>query len=95
MARYETKYIENGAKVTGYELLAIAICKAAADDYERELRLSDKQGEKTKGAEAIERFFLGDWGEMLSFGKGELILELLREKHAKKTYRKRNASRKK
>ena len=94
MARYETKYLENGVKVSGYELLAIAVCKAAADDYARKLKKSDKAGKKTEGAKAIERFFLSEWGELLSFSKGELILELLREKHAKKTYVKRNASKK-
>ena len=91
MARREFLYIENGAKVTGYELLAIAVCKAAAEDYARELKKSDKAGAKTNAAKAIERFFLSDWGELLSFGKGELIIELLQKKHCDKTLHIRKA----
>ncbi len=83
--------MDNGAKVTCYELLAIAICKTAADDYARELISSDKAGEKTNGAKAIERFFLSDWGDALSFGKGAVILETLQAEHKKKTYRMRKA----
>lgn len=76
-------------QITGYELLAIAICKQAADDYAKELKISDKTGKKTHGAFLIERFFLSDWGDLLSFGQGQVIIEKVQADHRNKTKRKR------
>lgn len=63
----------------GYDYLAIAICERAAADYRHELKLSKKRGEKTFGAFSIERFFLEEWGDMLSYGQGRRIIEKIKK----------------
>ena len=70
---------ENSPDLNGYQLLAMAVVNQAAEDYRNELKISGRQGEKTYGALALERFFLSEWGDLLSFGMGEVILEKLQK----------------
>ncbi len=70
---------ENNTTLNGYELLAMAVVYQAADDYRTELRRSEKEGKKTYGALALERFFLSDWGDLLCFGAGEIVLQKLQK----------------
>lgn len=76
---WDKSLFNNNTTLNGYELLAIAIVNQAAEDYRNELKLSDKQGAKTQGAYVLERFFLSDYGDLLCFGMGELILEKLQK----------------
>ena len=79
--RYENaiilKKIGSGRQLTGYDMLAIAICGQAAKDYRIEIRKSVKCGEKTMGAKKIEKFFLSEYGDLLSFGQGNQIIKRL------------------
>ncbi len=78
---------------SGYERLAIAICIQAAEDFRearRQLKDPDKYVSITRGdrdavirkanymISDVERFFLSELGQMFSFGKGEVILEKLK-----------------
>lgn len=87
--------MKEGQITTGWELLAIAICQTAVDDYEKELAISEKTGIKTYGAADIERFFASDWGYMLSFGAGEIILEKIRKERRPSSKRKKYAKKEK
>ena len=71
--------LQDDSNLSGYELLAIAIVNQAAMDYRDELKLSMKQNCKTTGAIAIERFLQSDYGDLLSFGLGEYILETIQK----------------
>ena len=62
---------EQDNTLDGYDLLAIAIVNQAAEDY----RLARDPNEIL----ALERFFLSDWGDLLSFDKGAYILERLQK----------------
>ena len=55
-----------------YEYLAIAIVIQAAEDYRRKMK---RYGE----APEIEIFFNSEWGNLLCFGKADLILEKLKD----------------
>lgn len=76
------------SRITGYELLAIAIVNQAAADYRKELKISNRHNCKTQEAINIERFFNSDYGDLLCFGMADLILEKLRkeQKAPKRTY---------
>lgn len=61
--------------------LEAAILKVAADDYIEALIIQseDRECEKNnKEVRKLERFFLSAWGQLLSFGHGELIIERCR-----------------
>ena len=62
-----------------YETLAIAIVRAAVADYRKELKRSKKEGYKTGEAKAIERFFLSEYGDLLTFGKGKVIMKQIQK----------------
>lgn len=53
----------------GFVELAGAILKLAADDYIKALIKGDEKERKK-----MERFFLSDWGQMLSLHQGEAII---------------------
>lgn len=76
------KLQDNSAKTSGYELLAIAICNQAAEDYRKAMKDYHKTKIKPDEAKAIERFFLSQYGYDLSFGLGEVILENLQRECA-------------
>ncbi len=63
--------------------LAIAIIEQAKKDYKDSLR-----GKKTMKKEC-ERFFLSEFGQTLTFGNGELIIERCRKEVAQEKTRKR------
>jgi len=56
----------------GFVELAGAILKLAADDYIKALEENDEKSMKKR--KSLERFFLSDWGQMLSLHQGEAII---------------------
>jgi hypothetical protein len=69
----------NHKSIDGYQLLAIEIIRVAAEDYRRELIKSKKEKLKTRECYRLERFFLSEYGQLLSMGKGEYIIEQIRK----------------
>lgn len=63
----------------GYERIAIAIVKQAADDYAAALCGKDDMNIKS-----LERFFLSDWGQALSYGNGLEIIKRIKRQAAEK-----------
>ena len=59
----------------GVERLRLAILRLAASDYMKALR----DGSECKAAK-IEHFFLSEWGELLSDGRGALLIEECRKR---------------
>lgn len=53
----------------GFVELAGAILKLASGDYIKALIIDDE-----KNIKKLERFFLSDWGQMLSLHQGEAII---------------------
>lgn len=66
--------------------LAAAIVKQAMSDYKAALKGNCKEASRTK--KECERFFLSDYGQMLTAGNGERIIEMCKEE-VKKKQRKR------
>ena len=60
----------------GYKYLAIAIVQQAAQDYRRKMK-------KRGTAPDIVKFFKSEWGNLLCFGKADLILEKLKDEGKK------------
>jgi hypothetical protein len=60
----------------GYIYLAIAVVEQAAKDYRRKMRKHGK-------APDIERFFHSEYGDLLCFGKADMVLERLKDEHIK------------
>lgn len=58
----------------GYEELAIAILKQSVADYKNALKKNYKQR-----ISYFERWFLGDWAQLLSGDMGEIIIDLCKE----------------
>lgn len=67
--------------VQGAKNLAHGIVQQAAKDYAREIRISQKTGEKTYELAKLERFFSSDWGHWLCGGQSvsEYIAKKIRE----------------
>lgn len=63
----------------GYFLLSVAIVKQAAKDYRVEYHKFLKTGYKTARLREVERWLRSNYGSFLSFGKGELIMQLVRK----------------
>lgn len=57
--------------------LQIAIVKQAADDLRTAIRTRDENGEDA--VEALCRWFLSEWGQLLSFGQGEAIIRRIKK----------------
>jgi hypothetical protein len=61
--------------------LAAAILRVAAIDYEKALRRQMEEQESleiNKAVRRLEKFFLSDWGQLLSDSHGEIIIEKCR-----------------
>ena len=58
----------------GYGNVRIAIIKQAIDDYKRALRKGDEYK-----ITALERWFVDEWGEMLSGNNGVYIIQQVRK----------------
>ncbi len=54
----------------GYERIRAAVIRKAMSDYLIALKTKNLHAQKS-----LERFFLSDWGELLSYGHGEYIIE--------------------
>lgn len=65
----------------GAENLAHGIVRQAAKDYAREIRTSQKIGERTYELAKLEQFFNSDWGHLLCGDRGisEYITKKIRE----------------
>ncbi len=66
-------------EMSGWELLAIAVVKSAADDYRKAVKRARKTGGNPVGGRAIERFFKSEYGDLLTFGHGEEIWRQLKK----------------
>lgn len=64
-----------------YERLFIHVIKQAVNDYKRALRKNDNYTMAT-----IEKFFLSDWGQWLSYGYGEYIIEKCKKSVKKRKF---------
>lgn len=59
----------------GYQALRVAILRQAIKDYKRALK------QKNAGQiKRLERFFLSEWGELLSNNNGDVIIKNCKEK---------------
>lgn len=67
------KNIENG-----YIELAAAILERAEADYKTLLKGGTITGTPQASVEGLEKFFRSRWGQLLSQGNGELIIERIR-----------------
>jgi hypothetical protein len=70
---------KNHKTLDGLDLLAMEIVKLAAQDYRRELIRSKKGNLKTRECYQLERFFRSEYGQLLSMGKAEYIMEKIQE----------------
>ena len=61
----------------GYELLAIAIIQQAVNDYRLALK-----GNNAANINKLERFFLSEWGQLLSHDTGAEIIRLTKKQAA-------------
>ena len=66
--------MEENVVVTNYEYLTIAILQQAAKDYRSALKRKNK-----KQIARLEKWFLGDWAQLLSNDMGEIIIEKCRK----------------
>ena len=62
----------------GLELLRIEIVGSAVRDLKTAMAESDRKGRKTSRQIALERWFLSTWGQLLSGGNGEEIIDRCR-----------------
>ena len=62
-----------------HQVLAIEIIKLAAEDYRNELIKSKIENLKTRECYRLERFFRSEYGQLLSMGKGEYIMEKIQK----------------
>ena len=67
----------NHTTMDGYQILSMEVMKLAAQDYRKELIKSKKNHLKTRECYRLERFFGSEYGQLLSMGKGEYIMEKL------------------
>lgn len=66
-------------QMEAYERLRTEIVRVAVADYKAALRRSDREGRKCDKEIALERFFLGGWGQALSGDNGQYIIDRCRE----------------
>lgn len=64
-----------------YDRLRQEILTVAVDDYKTAIRKSKRLGYKCTQEQALENFFLGEWGQLLSGDHGEYIIERCRKDH--------------
>ena len=62
-------------KEYGYILLAMAITKQAAKDYQREYRKSLAKGQETDELITLQQWFRSPYGKLITFNQGEDIME--------------------
>lgn len=64
-----------------YDRLRQEILTVAVGDYKTAIRKSKRLGYKCTQEQALENFFLGEWGQLLSGDHGEYIVERCRKEH--------------
>ena len=75
--------MEQNLVVVNYEYLTVAILQQAAKDYRIALKKKNK-----KQVARLEKWFVGDWAQLLSHDMGEIIIKKCRrqvETNAKPT----------
>ena len=70
---------KNHRTMDSFDILGIEIVKLAALDYKKELIKSKKENLKTRECYRLERFFRSEYGQLLSMGKGEYIMQKIQE----------------
>ena len=68
-------------QIEAYERLRIEIVRSAVTDLEDAMRKSDRLGVVCDEQIQMERWFLSDWGQLLSGDNGEYIIEKCRKSH--------------
>jgi hypothetical protein len=63
----------------GYQMLAIEVVRGVAEDYREELIRCKQYQVKTPYCCELEKFFLSDYGQVLSMGTGKYIMEKIRK----------------
>lgn len=81
MPKRHSRLRAENISIQGAENLAHGIVRWAAKDYAREIRTSQKIGERTYELAKLEQFFNSDWGHLLCGGRGisEYITKKIRE----------------
>lgn len=69
----------SGTYPDAYQMLAMEVVKVAASDYREELFKFKQSGVKSRECKKIEEFFRSEYGQLLSFGTGEYILETIQK----------------
>lgn len=64
-----------GWQIEAYERLRTQIVRSAVNDYKKALRKSHRIGAVCNEQRELERWFLSRWGQLLSCGNGEYIIE--------------------
>ena len=67
--------------------LSVAIVRRAMGDYERALRKSKKNVAAQSNAEALEKWFLSEYGQLLSFYHGAEIISFCKSNVANNRHR--------
>ena len=85
--------VKSNRKLTGYERVRFAIVEQAIIDYKKALKREQRGKPPTLNynVKGIEKWFLSDWGQFLSGGNGQYIIEHCRKlvKTKQKKYKKR------
>lgn len=68
----------------GANNLRIAIARQAADDLRKEYNKSEQLGCKTANAEALERWFVSQWAQILIGEGGQYIVDKIKKEPIKK-----------
>lgn len=79
MKSNETNQTNRVSENEAYKLIAIAITKQAAQDYQALYQRSLEEGVEPWELKTLERWFTSPEGQMFSFGMGELIVEKIRK----------------
>lgn len=75
MKKRQNIYIQTEFRdAKGYTALRFAIITQAINEYKHELRNNNEYE-----VQQLERFFLGEWGEMLSANNGWFIIQMSRQ----------------
>lgn len=66
-------------QLEAYERLRTEIVRSAVNDLKKAVRKSKREGAVCKEQRTMERWFLSEWGQMLSGDNGEYIIERCRK----------------
>lgn len=89
--------MDNNDKYTilpdGYNQLAIAVVQQAAEDYKTEYRRYCRSGKRSSRLDEVETWLQSGEGDLYSFGKGVIIMQMIREEVDRQVRRGRGPNR--